>query len=325
MELIVAIAIIGILVGLILPAVQAAREAARRTQCTNNLRQMGLAFHNYYDSFRQLPPAYVGCHNTILPWWFGSESTHDDANVHTYGEFLLPFLEQSAIFEQINFTQPVFAPANLTAIGLPNYTADNQSVVAVPINVFICPSAPTRSNPFTFTSTKFGIPLTARVGATDYAPSDGISRIMPTLLSYVDFTFAGRVADGVMSGNNLRTRFSDITEGTSNAALMWEEAGRPDRYNLGTKIGTTLGGGWADLENAGGWFRGSSPDGSVIGGPCAINCTNVNDAGVYSFHPRGVNLLLLDGSVQFLNENVNIQIFVDLVVIQDGAQVSAFE
>jgi prepilin-type N-terminal cleavage/methylation domain-containing protein/prepilin-type processing-associated H-X9-DG protein len=323
-ELGVAIAVTGLLVALLLPAVQAAREAARRTQCTNNLRQIGLAFHNYYDAFRQLPPAYVGSHSKILPWWFGIESTYDDANVHTYGEFLLPFLEQSAVSQRVDFTQPVFSPANLTPIGLPDYTAPNQSAVAVVLPGFLCPSTPQRANPFTFIWADLGTPISARVGATDYGPSNGVSR-GGGLLSYVNFTFPGRVADGVLSGNNLSPRFSDITEGTSNAALMWEIAGRPDRYNLGVKVGTTTGGGWSEVDNAGNWFHGSTPDGSSSPGPCAINCTNARETGVYSFHPGGVNLLLADGSVQFLNENVNIQIFVDLVIIQDGVQVSAFD
>jgi len=72
LKLVVALAIIGMLAALLLPTVQAARETARRAQRANNLRQIGFAFHHYYDSLRQLPPVYVGFHSTILPRWFGS-------------------------------------------------------------------------------------------------------------------------------------------------------------------------------------------------------------------------------------------------------------
>jgi len=325
-ELLVTIGIISLLISLILPAVQYARESARRTQCVNNLKQIGIAFHHYHDTFRQLPPVYVGVHNSILPWWFGLQAPYDDANVHTYGEYLLPFIEQGAIAKRIDFAQPVFSPADLTSIGLPKYTAPNQSAVAVPIPTLLCPSTPRNANPFTFTWTDLGISIPVRVGATDYGPSNGVSRTPPGgLLQYVNFQFPGNVADGVLSGNRLSARFSDITEGTSNAAMMWEIAGRPDRYDMGKKVGSTTGGGWSELDNAENWFHGSSLDGASFPGPCAINCTNAHEAGVYSFHPSGVNLLLADGSVQFLNENVNVSIFVNLVIIQDGQQVNAFE
>ena len=103
-----AIAIIGVLVALLLPAVQASREAARRTQCKSNLRQLGIAFHSYADVARQLPPTYVAVRNSILPQFLGIQGQYDDANIHTYGEFLLPLLEQNAIYKRIDFTQPYF-------------------------------------------------------------------------------------------------------------------------------------------------------------------------------------------------------------------------
>jgi prepilin-type N-terminal cleavage/methylation domain-containing protein/prepilin-type processing-associated H-X9-DG protein len=324
-ELLVAIGIIGVLVALILPAVQSSREAARRAQCTSNLKQIGIAFHNYYDAMRQLPPAYVAVRHTILPSFIDITGLTDDANIHTYGEFILPYIEQKNVYRGIDFKQPYFAPIDLTSIGLGNYTADNQAIVAFPFSIFLCPSAPTRSaNPFSFTWTDLPIPVVYKAGGNDYGPSNGITK-KGGLLSLAP-PQGGGLANGVMSDNNPSTKFRDVTDGTSQTALMWEIAARPDIYNGGKKVpGATGGGGWTDILNAENWFSGSSPDGGTVGGPCAINCTNQVNCGVYSFHPGGVNVLLTDGSVQFLGENVDVGVFVALVTMQGGTYVQPFD
>jgi prepilin-type N-terminal cleavage/methylation domain-containing protein len=325
-ELLVAIGIIGLLVALLLPAVQAAREAARRTQCTNNLKQIGLAFHNYHDAMRQFPPAYVAVRNTILSCFIGITGPYDDANIHTYGEYLLPYLEQQNIYKGIDFTQPYFAPANLSSIGLPNYTGNNQAVVAVALSAFLCPSSPTRSaNPFSYSWTDLPMPITYKAGGNDYGPSNGITR-SGGLIALAPSQGGGSVANGVMSNNDPSTRFRDVTDGTSQTALMWEIAARPDIYVGGHKLtGATGGGGWADVLNAENWFSGSNSGGTTVGGPCAINCTNQFESGVFSFHPGGVHVLLTDGSVQFLGENTDVGIFVALVTMQGGTYVQPFD
>jgi prepilin-type N-terminal cleavage/methylation domain-containing protein len=314
-ELLVSVAIIGVLCALLIPAVQAARETARRAQCRNNLRQMGIGFHNYIDLFRMLPPAYVAVRHAVLPSYLGSKGQYDDANIHTYGEYLLPFIEQQQIYGRIQFAEPYFAPANLGAMGLPNYTANNQAVVAVPLAMFLCPSAPTRvNNPFSYTWTDPPVPITYRAGGNDYGPSNGIATGGLKALAPPQ---AGGTANGAMSDNLPKTRLQDITDGTSQTALMWEIAGRPNVYIQGRKKpGVTGGGGWDDILNAENWFRGSSPDGTTVGGSCAINCTNQAETGAYSFHPGGVHVLLTDGSVQFFGENLDVGIFVSLVTIQ---------
>jgi prepilin-type processing-associated H-X9-DG protein len=323
-ELIVFVAVAASLVALLLPAVQAAREASRRTQCRDNLRQLGVAFHNYHDNCRQFPPPYIAVWNRILPSGIGFKGQYDDANIHTYGEFLLPYLEQANIVRQINCLQPYFAPVDLTSIGLPKYTADNQSAVGVALPMFVCPSTPRGANPYRGTLSGMAVLIPFRTGANDYGPSSGIARV-PSGGIFDYAAFHNGPGDGVLSINHVSTRFADVTDGTTQTALMWEIAGRPDRYQLGKKTGTTTGGGWADVTNAENWFHGSSPDGNTVPGPCAINCTNGAGGGTYSFHPGGVNLLLADGSVQFLNENVSLTAFVALVTLQGGTSTVPFE
>jgi prepilin-type N-terminal cleavage/methylation domain-containing protein len=322
-ELLVSIAVIGVLVALLLPAVQSARETARRLQCTNNLKQLGVAFHSYHDAMRQFPPAYVAAYNVILPNWLGVKGLYDDINIHTYGEFLLLFVEQGTIFKRIDFTQPHFAPADLSSMGLPDYKGNNQAVVGVPLTLFLCPSAPTRrANPFSFTWTDLPVPITYKAGGNDYGPSNGIN--CAGLLNYAP-SQGGEIANGVMSNNLPSTKIRDVTDGTTQTALVWEIAGRPDLYIFGKKSGgQTGGGGWSDVLNAENWFGGSTANGSAVGGPCAINCTNMHGTGVYSFHPLGVNVLLTDGSVHFLSENTEVGIFVSLVTMQGGTYVEPF-
>ena len=252
----------------------------------------------------------------------GVAGPYDDANIHTYGEYLLTFLEQVATPRQITFVQPYFAPADLSSIGLPNYTVDNQSAVAVAIPVFLCPSAPRGANPFSSTFTDLGICITFKSGGNDYGPSNGVARNPGGITGFVNYQ--GAVIDGAMSNNHPSTRMADITDGTSQTALMWEIAARPDLYVGGNKVGATKGGGWADVDNAEDWFTGSQPNGSLPG-PCEINCTNAAGGGVYSFHPGGVNVLLTDGSVQFLGENIYIGTFLDLVSAEGGTFVNAFD
>src|SRR5438128_9199184 len=115
-ELLVVIAIIAILIALLVPAVQKVREAAARTQCLNNLKQLGLAIHNHHDTYKFFPPSA-----TSQPFNAGWAPTHG------WGPFILPFIEQKPLFDQYQWTKNWFDPAN-------------QPVVTTPLAVMLCPS-----------------------------------------------------------------------------------------------------------------------------------------------------------------------------------------
>jgi len=322
-ELLVVIAIIAVLVSLLLPAVQQAREAARRTQCKNNLKQIGLAIHNYESTYNQIPPTYVAVHNTILPGYLGVGGTYDDANIHTYAEYLLPYLEQNAVYNQINFSAPYFSPIDLSVAGLPNYTANNKAAIANVVPAYICPSAPSSNNLVDITNSDLGIPITWRSGRMDYSPSCGMWGT-PTQMA-ADEPYPAFWFDGAFSNNNPKTRLANLIDGTTNVMLMFELAGRNDLYQLGKKVtGSTQGGGWADINNAENWIAGSTYDGVTQDGPCLINCTNASGDGLYSFHPGTVNILLGDGSVRGLSANVSGAIVMKLVSTQGGGVLGEF-
>ncbi len=147
-ELLVVIAIIGILIALLLPAVQAAREAARRTQCNNNLKQIGLALHNYHDTYKTMPPSYVNNGQEIRWGW---------------GLLILPFIEQQPLFDAID---PVlYGGEGGNAV----HRADQNANLTVRIDGYRCPSDPYRpdTNPY-FTGT-------GRAGASNYVISEGVA------------------------------------------------------------------------------------------------------------------------------------------------------
>jgi prepilin-type N-terminal cleavage/methylation domain-containing protein/prepilin-type processing-associated H-X9-DG protein len=292
-ELLVVIAIIGVLISLLLPAVQKVREAANRAKCTNNLKQLGLALHAYENVCGKFPPG-----EALGPF---PEAGIFFAVNHGWGPFLLSYLEQQALADLYRWDKFQSDP-------------ENQPVSSVPLRVFQCPSTePDRYQ--TFGVFNYG----GKGACTDYAPTREVSSAL------ADLGLVDRVGDyrGVMPQNYM-TRISQITDGTSNTILLSEDAGRPRQWLTGGPgpDQTVSGCPWTGAGNSI-IFQGSTPDGTTQPGPCPMNCTNARE--VFSFHPGGANAVFADGSVHFLKAAIDIRILARLVtragdeIVTDGA------
>jgi prepilin-type N-terminal cleavage/methylation domain-containing protein/prepilin-type processing-associated H-X9-DG protein len=301
-ELLVVIAIIGVLIALLLPAVQAAREAGRRAACTNNLKQVGLAYHLYADARKQaLPPAMLTDQTKTVGW----------------GIFLLPYLEQGPLYQRYNFGAPFF-------ISNPSFGIDNQSVANTRIATFLCPTGPAASGPYSYTFTFPGFPsFSWQAYPSDYTPIAGVSS---TLASYLGLPSTVSLT-GALS-RDVDTPLAALTDGTSNTILIAEIAGKNKLYrgrqDTGSKLSGFFGGqgGWADATSSGSSLHGSSQDGSVSPGPCGVNCSN--EYGLWSMHPAGANILLADGSVRHALQSGDIRTLAAQVT-RAGGEVFASE
>jgi prepilin-type N-terminal cleavage/methylation domain-containing protein/prepilin-type processing-associated H-X9-DG protein len=302
-ELLVVIAIIAILIGLLLPAVQKVREAANRAQCSNNLKQLGLALHNYASSKGYFP---------------SSTRASDTATVRSaWVTSILPFLEQNSLFKDYDDSKNWDDPVNLP-------------VTSVPVKLFQCPATPvpTRLDGDQQLAPSGGwVPVVAII---DYGP---ITSVTPQLAQL----YPSQINAGLgFLARNTRPRFADVTDGTSTTILLAESAGRPSLYQQGRIIGNAYDTVSPVRVNGGGWARsasdfdlkGCTSDGTTFPGPCAINCTNGKNVGntypdpvygsngtgeTYAFHTGGANILFGDGAVHFLSATTDIITYAALV------------
>ncbi|QDT37550.1 DUF1559 domain-containing protein [Stratiformator vulcanicus] len=282
-ELLVVIAIIAILIALLLPAVQQAREAARRSTCQNNLKQIGIALHNYHDNFSMLPFGLMSGSNPQ-----SSSGTHN--GVWTWASYLLPYMDQSSVYEamQVGNRQP-FPPATT-------------GVYATPVATFICPSD-RKDRTFTVrgedvaksnyvgaflscsrTDSAWWNPLLWSSSATGYPRT---ATIKPTLL-----TFQG------MFQRDVNVDFSAVEDGLSNTIAVGERATENGRgYLYATESASPR-----DNDGAAG---------ALASGGTPINdwdCTTDDRCGNRIFssrHAGGAHFLIGDGAVVFLNENID--------------------
>ncbi len=297
-ELLVVIAIIAILIGLLLSAVQKVREAANRMQCTNKLKQLGLALHNYHDTNLKFPPAFVNK---------GPYGTSGFSFTHGWAPFILPFVEQQSLY-------------NLYRWDLPLYETGNQPVMTKHLRVFQCPSAPEQDRYMTFGPFQvFG----TKGACGDYTVALGVDAGLAQL-GWVD-----QAADyrGALTHNPTLaltpnptaapTRFADIMDGASSTILLAEDAGRPRRWlaGQGGQDQALEGGPWNHFKG-GIVLQGKTPDGTAKLGTCPMNCTNNGE--VYSFHTGGAHAVFVDGAVHFLAASMNIRVLARLITRAGG-------
>jgi prepilin-type N-terminal cleavage/methylation domain-containing protein/prepilin-type processing-associated H-X9-DG protein len=294
-ELLVVIAIIAVLLGLLLPAVQKVREAASRMACTNNLKNLGLALHNFHDTSGAFPPGSV-----VGPFPQGGVMAPVN---HGWGPYILPYIEQEALARRYHWDLDFSHP-------------DNQPAITTQLKVFQCPSVePNRLTPFPVGPNGAAYPG-AQGACSDYSPTGAVHSVLWNS-GLVD---QGGGRFGAMPVNAM-VRLTDFPDGTSHTTLVAEDAGRPQLWQAGKQVpgGIAYAGAWAARGNMI-YIRGSTPDGLTKVGPCAINCTNYLE--VYSFHPGGANILFADGSVHFLKAGMDIRIFARLVTRAGGEVVS---
>ena len=304
-ELLVVIAVIGVLIALLLPAVQAAREASRRTACTNNLKNLGLAAQNYHDNHCTFPPGAVGP--------LGPLPQFADLKHHAAGAFLLPYLEQPALASQYQWDVSWYDPPN-------------QRVVNTQLKIWQCPSA--LPNRITDGSLLTVAPppevlFSGTAACGDYGAMGSVDAGLEAK-GLIDSTGAPREPRGHYEGIlpvNAARRLAEVTDGSSQTILIAECAGRPQRWRRVPDAADVRlsGGGWASRNLL--WCRGAISDGTEFFGPCAVNCTN--DREVYSFHKGGANAVYVDGSTHFLKANIDIRNFARQVTYAGGEVVSA--
>jgi len=306
-ELLVVIAIIAVLIALLLPAVQQAREAARRSQCKNNLKQLGIASHNYHDTHGRFPMGSLAVLN--------SDGTMNYCG-HTFNTAILPYVDQSAAYQQLN-------------LNLPSNVAPNVGVLKRKWSFQACPS-----NPYAMT---FGTKYDGRVGGhgasymcswgpaayNDYATADCGVAGSPAYCSKNATGSLVTWTSGIFGVGNRASYYSsglrDVTDGSSNTLLLGEVRPEGNMY-FGMFAIQAYGFATAFKINSPVRIKTNPNEIPTDGYPSGLQY----NGGMASAHVGGAHALLADGSVRFLSENINFPTFNYLGHKSDGQVVGEF-
>jgi prepilin-type N-terminal cleavage/methylation domain-containing protein/prepilin-type processing-associated H-X9-DG protein len=350
-ELLVVIAIIAVLVSLLLPAVQSAREAARRSQCRNNLRQLALGAMNFESTFKLLPYNAITKNNSqqpYIPWTAnGPDAPTPGVVGGTQGRCggmvpLLPYIEQTAVTNIYCFNVDWADPGNAAAIQLqfplmqcpstpnPDLVTYATTYISPGNAAFAPPKSPGNKNNVLGGKVYPTANNTSTGWIGDYAGINQVKTTKDALGAEIAFTnalvtvpFTGLTSKGALRQNGLN-KMADLIDGASNTTLYSEACGKNMQYYTGNVVapfGGNTGPIWADSDNRI-TVTGSAPDGTnkVIAfgqGPCVMNCNN-QQGDIYSFHSGGAHIAYCDGHVSFVSSQIGINILVSLVTRGGG-------
>lgn len=301
-ELLVVIAIIGVLIGLLLPAVQAAREAARRAQCSNNMKQLGLAMHNYHSSHQVFPYNFRGEGES---WSYHRRDC--------WFQRILPYIEQQPLYDKYESTPGLYIHQDLPL-----------DIVGVPVMSVCCPSDPDSPNVGGAASKP------AFQGNFMVCVGDASTTASPRSATEVATPYTG-----IFYGYS-KTRFADITDGTANTLMISEGITRPVSGTLNSW--GDAGGYWGSSSHGGTAFTALEPPNTpredfihtcknvnVPRSPCRSGAV-VGERIVFarSYHPGGVNVAMADASVRFISETINLTTFRGLSTRAGGEVLGEF-
>jgi len=294
-ELLVVIAIIAVLIALLLPAVQQAREAARRTQCRNNMHQIGLALHNYHDAHGCFPSGMVGilAKDGVGPTYM---------QLHSWQVMLLPYLDESALYNAYNFDR------RFSGDPVGNTSGANSTVGRAYLAQFVCPTAAVEGLQDGFAVGTYAVSAGSRLLSVDMKPTSCLQQ------------------NGMMYALSC-VGMRDVRDGTSNTIMAGETAREITGWAKGWASGTVGGGGDPACHGKCGWARGAYRWGCCRTGLCrpgfndfgrVFNCGGSPDMPYGemlqfgSFHEGSACFTFADGSARFLSENIDGTVYLAL-------------
>ena len=294
-ELLVVIAIIALLVALLLPAVQQAREAARRASCKNNLKQLGLALHNYHDQCKLFPPGYISVDAAT-----GMMTPINGGSGAGWGLLILPQIDQAALYNKFNLNLRIADPVNAP-------------LIVTPISAFLCPSDAAPASKWTLKADGNPTQTLAELATANYVAAFGTVSLddCENPPGTAPVTAAGQCVGNGAVYHNSRVSLRDFTDGTSSTVLIGERKTNANLDRWST---------WAGMV-AGGEETGQRVMGCLDHTP-NHPAAHFDDFG--STHTGGAHFLLADGSVRFISENIDTALYQALGTIRGGEIVGEY-